>query len=122
MSGLRTYRNFDLKDTPPLTDKVAVVTGGNAGFGREIVAQLLKHDISKVYVLARSPEKFQQAIDYWKELQVPEDRVEFRKCDLSDITVAKKVADDLMQKLDRLDMLINNAGKCSCLSSYVDYD
>jgi NAD(P)-dependent dehydrogenase (short-subunit alcohol dehydrogenase family) len=123
MSGLRTYRNFDLKDTPPLTDKIAVVTGGNAGFGKEIVPQLLKHDISKVYVLARSSEKFRQAIDYWKELQVPdvEDRVEFKECDLSDIAVVKKVADDLMHKLDRLDILINNAGKCSSSSSYVVY-
>lgn len=28
MSGLFTYRNFSLKDTPPLSGKVAVVTVG----------------------------------------------------------------------------------------------
>lgn len=38
-------------------------------------------------------------------------RVEFLQCDLSDITIVKKVADKLYPKLDRLDMLIDNAGK-----------
>ena len=54
MSGLRTYRNFNLKDTPSLASKVAVVTGGSDGIGKEIVAQLLLHGIEKVYVLSRN--------------------------------------------------------------------
>ena len=115
MSGLINYRNFSLADTPSLKSKIAIVTGGNAGIGQEIVAQLLLHDISKVYVLARSSEKFSASKTFWKDthgLDV-EKTVEFVPCDLSDITVVKKVADGLMGKLDRLDMLINNAGKPS---------
>jgi NAD(P)-dependent dehydrogenase (short-subunit alcohol dehydrogenase family) len=117
MSGFITHRNFDLKDTPSLKDKVAVCTGGNAGLGREIVAQLLAHDISKVYVLARSSKKFQDAIASWTERKLGdiESRVEFITCDLGDVTVVKKVAYELMQKLDRLDMLFNHAGEWSSL-------
>lgn len=115
MSGLINYRNFSLEDTPSLTGKVAVVTGGNANIGAEIVAQLLLHDISKVYVLARSAEKYAKAKASWKEthgIDVDVSKtVEFITCDLSDITIVKKVADELMGKLDRLDMLINNAGE-----------
>jgi NAD(P)-dependent dehydrogenase (short-subunit alcohol dehydrogenase family) len=115
MSGLITHRNFDLKDIPSLKDKVAVCTGGNSGLGKEIVAHLLLHDISKVYILARSANKFQDAVAYWKEIQTPDvdSRVEFIACDLGDMTAVKKVADELLQRLDRLDMLFNHAGKRS---------
>jgi NAD(P)-dependent dehydrogenase (short-subunit alcohol dehydrogenase family) len=117
MSGLITHRNFSLQDTPSLKDKVAVCTGGNSGIGREIVSQLLAHDISKVYVLARSAEKFQDAMTYWKENQArdAETRVEFIQCDLGDLRSVKKVADDLIRTLDRLDILFNNAGECPVL-------
>ncbi len=89
--------------------------GGQAGIGKEIVAQLLIHDISKVYILARSAAKFESARQHWQETQKLtsediENRVQFLACDLSDITVVKKVADELFKKLHRLDMLIDNAG------------
>lgn len=112
MSGLRTYRNFNLKNMPSLASKVAVVTGGSDGIGKEIVAQLLLHNISKVYVLSRKQEKFDQAKIYWKEkhgLEV-EGIVEFISCDLNDMTIVKKVGDELMARMSRLDILINNAG------------
>jgi NAD(P)-dependent dehydrogenase (short-subunit alcohol dehydrogenase family) len=110
MSGLRTYRNFSLKDTPPLTSKVAIVTGGSDGIGKEIIAQLLLHDIEKVYVLSRKREKFDRAVSYWREKAIDVGRVEFVACDLNDMTVVKKVGDELMGRLSRLDILINNAG------------
>lgn len=113
MSGIRTYRNFDLKSTPSLSEKIAVVTGGNAGIGREIVAQLLLHNIAKVYILARSLDKFETAKVYWKEthgLDISDGLIEFVTCDLSDMVAVKKVADLLAEKLERLDILINNAG------------
>lgn len=113
MSGLRTYRNFSLEDTPSLTSKVAVVTGGSDGIGKEIVAQLLLHDIGKVYVLSRKREKFDLALKYWMVKGLAEGlegRVEFVACDLNDMTIVKAVSDALMGRLSRLDILINNAG------------
>ncbi|TFK89005.1 NAD(P)-binding protein [Polyporus arcularius HHB13444] len=43
-------------DTPDLSGKVALVTGGNAGIGREIVKELLRKN-ARVYLAARSPHK-----------------------------------------------------------------
>jgi NAD(P)-dependent dehydrogenase (short-subunit alcohol dehydrogenase family) len=116
MTGLISYKGFSLDDTPPLEGRVCVITGGQAGIGKEITAQLLIHGISRVYVLARSSPKFELAKKFWSESHklTAEDiaeRVEFVPCDLSDITVVKKVGDTLMGKLDRLDMLIENAGQ-----------
>lgn len=115
MSGLINYHNFSLKDTPSLTGKIAVITGGNSGFGQEIVAQLLVNHISKVYILARNTSKFEDAKKYWVEKHGLEEsdiekRIVFQECDLSDMEAVKKVADGLVNELDRLDMLINNAG------------
>lgn len=117
MSGLRTYRNFNLKDTPSLSGKVAVVTGGSDGIGKEIVAQLLLHEIEKVYVLSRKQGKFDRAEFHWKEEGIVLGwRVEFISCDLNDMLSVKRVGDGLMRRLERLDILINNAGMFPKLS------
>jgi NAD(P)-dependent dehydrogenase (short-subunit alcohol dehydrogenase family) len=88
---------------------------GKAGIGKEIVAQLLIYSIDRIYVLARSSSKFQKAQIFWIDsYRLTADdiarSVEFMACDLSGITVVKTTADILVEKLDRLDILINNAG------------
>lgn len=119
MLGFISYRGFDLRDTPDLAGKVAVITGGQAGIGREITAQLLLHGISKVYILARSESKYNDSKDEWTRRRDPAEQLseqdveagtEFIQCDLSDIKDVKRAADMLLTKLDRLDILINNAG------------
>jgi NAD(P)-dependent dehydrogenase (short-subunit alcohol dehydrogenase family) len=116
MSGFFTYRHFSLQDTPPLDGKVAVVTGGQAGIGEEIVAQLLLHNVRKVYIVARSKSKYLRAQETWRQrhgivLSENDDRVEFIQCDLGDIKSVKDAADEITAKTDRLDILICNAGK-----------
>lgn len=116
MSGLVNYKGFDLNDTPNLAGKVAVVTGGQAGIGKEMVAQLLVHGISKVYVLAKSQQKFADSIQYWQEthkltIEDIQERARFMACDLTDVVVTKKVAENLKKEIGRLDILIENAGK-----------
>lgn len=115
MSGLINHKNFDLNDTPSLAGKIALVTGGNAGIGKEMVAQLLIHDISRVYVLAKSQQKFANAIEYWTEthkmtMDDIQNRVRFMACDLTDVVIVKKVAENIKKEVDRLDILIENAG------------
>ena len=80
-------------------------------------AQLLLHGIDKVYILARTPSKYEDSKEEWLRTRgiTREDstyRSEYIQCDLSDIRDVKAVADKLLSKLDRLDMLINNAGTC----------
>jgi NAD(P)-dependent dehydrogenase (short-subunit alcohol dehydrogenase family) len=115
-AALFNFKRFALADTPSLAGKVAVVTGGQAGIGQEIVLQLLLHDIEKVYILARSTEKYELAKAIWVEegrlaKEAVEKRTEFIKCDLSDIVAVKKVGDLLISRLQRVDILVDNAGK-----------
>jgi len=114
LTGIVTHRDFKLADTPDLAGKVAVITGGQSGIGREITAQLLLHGVAKVYILARSESKFQESIAEWvnkkglKRSDV-ESRTEFVPCDLSSVHDVARAANDLLRKLDRLDILFNNA-------------
>ncbi|GAB1199819.1 hypothetical protein APSETT444_009178 [Aspergillus pseudonomiae] len=105
MAGFFTYRQFSLDDTPSLTNKVAVVT-------------LLLHRIEKVYVLARSHDKYLRAQEDWQRragssLGKDDTRVQFIQCDLADIVAAKDAANELKQRTDRLDIMICNAGTFS---------
>ena len=100
-----------------MSGKVAVITGGQAGIGKEIVAQLLLHGISKAYVIARSQEKYVAAKKAWAQRdgiteQDADSRTVFIKCNLTDLQEVKAVAEGLVEELDRLDILFNHAGMC----------
>lgn len=118
-TGLWEHRRWSLSECPLLTHKVAVITGGQGGIGSEIVLQLLKHDISRVYVLARSRTKFEKVKnDKWipgldGDVAKVEERVEFVTIDLVDLKAVKETADLLGKRLERLDMLFLNAGTYS---------
>lgn len=116
MAGFVTHNDFKLADTPDLSGKVAAVTGGQMGLGKEVVFQLLLHGISKVFVLARREEKFLAAREDWAKTEKLEKddiekRAEFVRCDLSNIAQVAEAAETLISKAGgRLDILVDNAG------------
>ncbi|KAG9622101.1 oxidoreductase, partial [Aureobasidium melanogenum] len=110
MFGLFGGKSFDPeKDTPDLSGKVIIVTGGNTGLGKESVLQFAKHNPSQIYLAARTESKARSAIEDIKS-QVPDAKVEFLSLDLSDFDSVKAAADSFKQKEQRLDILLNNAG------------
>ncbi|CAL5874878.1 uncharacterized protein PFLUO_LOCUS9180 [Penicillium psychrofluorescens] len=112
MTGIFTYQNFSLQDTPDLDGRVAVVTGGQAGIGQEITAQLLEYGIAKVFIVARSAPKYHEALQAWKQRQLLDEdhpRVEFVPCDLGDINAVKAAADQIKQSTEYVHLLVCNA-------------
>jgi NAD(P)-dependent dehydrogenase (short-subunit alcohol dehydrogenase family) len=106
-------RQFKLDECPDLSDKVAVVTGGSEGIGFGVTYTLLKHNISKLYILSVSKEVVEGAKDVMaKELgQDKADRTVWIQCDLADWMRVKEVAENIKRDAPRLDILVNNAGR-----------
>jgi NAD(P)-dependent dehydrogenase (short-subunit alcohol dehydrogenase family) len=91
-----------------MTGKVCVVTGANAGIGKETSIGLAKLGAAVVMVCrdAGRAEKALREIKY----QSGSDRVELMICDLSSQKSIRRFADEFKQQHDRLDVLVNNAG------------
>ncbi|KAJ1303676.1 hypothetical protein OPQ81_008103 [Rhizoctonia solani] len=104
---------FTLDEVPDLSGKVAVVTGGSEGIGLASSATLLKHGISKIFILSPNPEHAGEALRFFeKVLGAPAiDRVTWVPCDLSDWSQTRSVASLLASQIDRLDILLNVAGR-----------
>ncbi|KAL1759012.1 hypothetical protein FB107DRAFT_206059 [Schizophyllum commune] len=98
-------------DIPDLTGKIALVTGGNSGIGKETVRALLEHNAT-VYLAARDESKAKQAIDELKEATGKE--VRFLKLDLADLKAVKAAAEEYSRRESRLDILFNSAGVMMC--------
>ncbi|MCC8188477.1 MAG: SDR family NAD(P)-dependent oxidoreductase [Bacteroides sp.] len=93
--------------------KIAVVTGATGGIGMEITRALLKEEF-RVIMACRNREKAEQKR---KELlrgsDLPEERIEVMHLDLFSLSGVAAFADRLLQREEKLDVLMNNAGTIS---------
>ncbi|KAF1961512.1 NAD(P)-binding protein [Byssothecium circinans] len=104
---------FSLDQVPDLAGKVAVVTGGSEGIGYGCTHTLLSHNISKLFILSKSTDVVNDAVNAIKEELGEEmaNRVTWMQCDLSDWEQTGKTAFEIAEKTDRIDILINNAAR-----------
>jgi NAD(P)-dependent dehydrogenase (short-subunit alcohol dehydrogenase family) len=91
-----------------MSGQTVVVTGGNSGIGLQTAAALAGAG-ARVVVTARDPQRGQAAVD---ELQKrgPSGSVELSVFDLASFESVRAGAADLLERLDRIDVLVNNAG------------
>uniref|UniRef100_A0A0S1MIA7 NAD(P)-binding protein n=1 Tax=Phakopsora pachyrhizi TaxID=170000 RepID=A0A0S1MIA7_PHAPC len=99
---------WDASHIPDLTDRVAIVTGGNTGIGYITCLELARHG-AKVYMACRVQSRAEAAIEKIKQ-EVPDAKIEFLLFDLTILSSAKKAAQEFSSKESRLDILVNNAG------------
>lgn len=90
-----------------LAGKTAIVTGGYSGIGLETVRALAAKGVS-VIVPVRSPDKATQA------LADVQGAVKTAPLDLADLSSVRRFTDSMLSELERLDLLINNAGIMAC--------
>ena len=101
---------------PSLTGKVAIVTGGNSGVGKESVKYLASHG-AKVYLAARSEAKANTATqelevevkrlvsENAKDPRFSEGKILPMVLDLCDLKGCISAAREFLSKEDRLDIL-----------------
>ncbi|KAK1047945.1 hypothetical protein LTS16_004791 [Friedmanniomyces endolithicus] len=116
-------QQFSLEHVPDQTGKVAVVTGGSEGIGYGSSHTLLSKNISKLFIISLSREivdgaKKSIADELGKEKA---DRIHWIQCDLTDWKRVTEAAKEISDSSDRLDILINNAGRGIMSYKLTDY-
>ncbi|UQC75021.1 retinol dehydrogenase 12 [Colletotrichum lupini] len=121
-SKLGTHQ-FSLDECPDQSGKVAVVTGGSEGIGYGVTYTLLKHNISKIYILSVSKDVVDGAKDaIAKDLGADKaERTKWFQCDMGDWKRVKEVAEKIKNDTDRLDILVNNAARGIMTYQLTDY-
>ncbi|KAH7130114.1 putative carbonyl reductase [Dendryphion nanum] len=100
-------KQFSPGDIPDLSEKIAIVTGGATGIGKETVIQLLQHN-ARVYIASRSKKKFQELLEDLSETDKYQS-LRFLELDLSDVRSCIHAAKQFKELETRLDILVANA-------------
>ncbi|KAL3477601.1 NAD(P)-binding protein [Aspergillus californicus] len=94
-----------------LAGKTAIVTGGNTGLGFECCKQLIGLGVARLIIACRTPAKGEDAKKQLAASSKGKTQIEITKLDLASYdSIASFV--DYTKTLDRLDIVINNAGVC----------
>ncbi len=91
-----------------ISGKTAIVTGANSGIGFEAAKALADHG-ARVILACRSEKRGTEALQAI-EATNPKGNVELRLLDLSDLDSVRAFADGVLRDVERIDLLINNAG------------
>src|ERR1700745_2665376 len=99
-------QSVNVRDLFNLTGRVAIVTGGSIGLGRQIAEGLAEMGANLV-LCARKKERCQQAAEDLEQLGV---RTVALGCDVKDPADIQGVVDAAFSQFGRIDVLVNNAG------------
>jgi NAD(P)-dependent dehydrogenase (short-subunit alcohol dehydrogenase family) len=93
---------------PDQTGRTAVVTGANSGLGRVTATELARHGADVILAVRNimAGEDAASAI----RAEVPGSTVRVRQLDLASLDSVRAFADQATGELDRIDLLVNNAG------------
>jgi NAD(P)-dependent dehydrogenase (short-subunit alcohol dehydrogenase family) len=100
--------NWTADDILNVKDKIAVVTGGNSGLGKE-TARVLAQKGVVVILAVRSTDRGEDAALQIRR-EIPKSNVEVMKLDLTSLASVKSFVKKFSGRYEQLDLLINNAG------------
>ncbi|MFD7848070.1 oxidoreductase [Nocardia sp. NPDC059764] len=95
-------------DIPDLHGRTAIVTGSSGGLGLETALRLAEHG-ARVVMACRNAEKAGAAADLIRA-RVPDAELPFVELDLASLDSVGKAAARLHDEVERVDLLVNNAG------------
>src|SRR6202035_4923489 len=97
---------MNVKNLFDLGGRVAIITGGSVGLGRQMAEGLAEMG-AKLVLCARKKERCMQTAEELKSLGV---EVLALSCDVKDPDGIQAPADATVKRIGRIDILINNAG------------
>lgn len=103
----RNNRAEQKRSNVDMAGKLCVITGCTSGVGREAAKALAAHG-ARVVMINRNKERSERACEALRaEFGVP---CEYLLADFADLSQVRRVADTLVQRHARIDLLVNNVG------------
>jgi gluconate 5-dehydrogenase len=99
-------QSVTVKELFNLSGRVAIVTGGSVGLGRQMAEGLAEMG-ANVVLCARKKERCEQAAEQLRQLGV---KTLALGCDVKNPSDVQAVVDATVAQLGRIDILVNNAG------------
>jgi len=109
--GKRFDPESDIEDQ---VDKIILVTGGNAGLGKQTAAYLSAHNPVRIYLAARTESKARDAIADIRSSVPSACEIIHLPLDLTCFSSIAEAAATFKARESRLDTLVNNAGIMAC--------
>lgn len=103
-------RGWDPDDPRPaaLSDKRALVTGANSGLGKAAALGLARLGAT-VHLVVRNEGRGRDALEDLRR-ELPDADLHLEVCDVSDLDAVRRFATELLERVDRVDVLVHNAG------------
>jgi NAD(P)-dependent dehydrogenase (short-subunit alcohol dehydrogenase family) len=102
--------SFDpVRDIPDLSGRVYFITGGTTGLGAGFISFIAAKNPGKIFFSGRNQKKADELISKVKQIS-PTTQVNFIQCDLSSLASVQASAKEFLNKEERLDVLMCNAG------------
>ncbi|KAH6719648.1 retinol dehydrogenase [Leptodontidium sp. MPI-SDFR-AT-0119] len=98
------------KDIPDLSGKVILVTGANAGLGKQTILELSKHNPAHIFLTARTESKTRAATEDIRKAVPSTAPFTYLNLDLTSFDSIKKAVREFHAQSQQLHILINNAG------------
>lgn len=88
-----------------MKEKIALVTGGTSGIGKEIVKRLLKEGCTVITCYSSNEENVEEL-----KKEVQDDKLKILKCDVSNEKEVTHMFQRIKEEFGHIDYLVNNAG------------
>lgn len=94
--------------TDPANGKICLITGATSGIGQATALGLAMQDVT-VVIVGRDPAKCVATVNSIKQ-QTDNEHIDYLVADLASQQEVRRLAQEFLQRYNRLDVLINNAG------------
>lgn len=101
-----------------LSGKTAIVTGGSAGIGLATAKALYREGVN-VTIVARNPERLEQAVKAIQEIPSQANKVIAVNADITQAESIEAIVSQTLKTFGQIDILINNAGSARA-GSFLD--
>jgi NAD(P)-dependent dehydrogenase (short-subunit alcohol dehydrogenase family) len=98
-----------------LTDKVAIITGGESGIGRASAAAMVDEG-ARVHLVGLDGDALKQAA-----AELGDDRAAFTQADVTDEQAVQRAVAEAVERFGRLDVVFSNAGNTGAVAPIEDY-